>query len=141
MELGADLYDTRSRKTMTSSIAYSTTRIWTQGKMATQDRLRRSRQAVERNQPAPTVLMWGDQALDLVAPKITIGRHSGNDIDVPEEEVSETHCQLVRVGNDYYLEDLNSTNGTFANGGQVKGRFRLSVGDVFTVGTWMFMAR
>ena len=77
----------------------------------------------------------------LNAEKITIGRHSGNDIVLADEDVSEMHCQLVRVGNDYFLEDLKSTNGTFANGGQVRGRFRLSLGDVFTVGSWMFMAR
>jgi hypothetical protein len=141
MDLGSDHYDTRSRKTMASTISYTTTRIWTEGKIATQDRLRRSRIAVERNQPTPKLLLWNNNQLDLVVDKITIGRHSGNDIALPDEDVSESHCQMVRVGDDYYLEDLDSTNGTFANGGQVRGRFRLSVGDVFTVGSWMFMAR
>ncbi|MCI0714467.1 MAG: VWA domain-containing protein [Chloroflexi bacterium] len=141
MELGSERYDSRTRKTMMSTISYSTTRLWAKGKADTHDRLRRSRPALERHQDAPTVIMWGDRSINLVSDKLTIGRHSGNDIVIDEPEVSEVHCQIVRRGDDYYLEDLNSTNGTFANGGQVAGHFRLSVGDVFTVGSQMFMAR
>jgi Ca-activated chloride channel family protein len=141
MELGSARYDSRTRKTMMSTISYSTTRLWAKGKTDTHDRLRRSRPALERHQDTPGVIMWGDQRINLITDKITIGRHSGNDIVVDEPEVSEVHCQIVHDGDNYYLEDLNSTNGTFANGGQVKGRFRLSVGDVFTIGSQMFMAR
>lgn len=141
MELGSQRYDTHTRKTMHSSIAYSTTRIWKEGKMDTVSRMRMGRQALERNNPSPTALMWDDQSIALDKDTITIGRTSSNEIILAEEEISAQHCRISRDGDDFYLEDLQSTNGTFANGGRVVGRFRLSVGDVISVGTTMFMAR
>jgi pSer/pThr/pTyr-binding forkhead associated (FHA) protein len=59
-------------------------------------------------------------------------------IVIEDEEVSAYHCQIVREGDDLFLEDLGSLNGTFANGGQVSDRFRLSIGDVVTVGSVLF---
>jgi pSer/pThr/pTyr-binding forkhead associated (FHA) protein len=70
---------------------------------------------------------------------LRIGRAEDNDIVIPEEGVSKYHCQIVRDGDNLFLVDLNSTNGTFANAGLVEGRFRLSVHDVATVGSWLFM--
>lgn len=141
MEFGSQRYDSRTRKTMTSSISYSTTHLWTKGKFDTQDRLRRSRPAMERFQDTPTALVWDSHMLHLTDERMTIGRHPGNDIVIEDEDVSQVHCQILKIDDDFFLEDLDSSNGTFANGGQVKARFRLSVGDVITIGSKMFMAR
>lgn len=141
MELGSERYDTHTRKTMHSTIAYSTTRIWKEGKMDTVNRMRMGRQALERHGITPTELMWDDQKIPLDKDVIHIGRTSQNEIVLAEDEISAKHCRIVKDDQDYYLEDLQSTNGTFANGGRVVGRFRISVGDVITVGSTMFMAR
>lgn len=141
MELGEERYDTHTRKTMSSTVMYSTTRVWKEGKEGVTQRLRRSRKAVERQLATPVELVWEDKQYKLNKAKIAIGRDSSNDIVLGDSDVSGVHCHIVRVGDDFYLEDLNSTNGTFANGGQVSERFRLSVGDVITVGTTMLMAR
>lgn len=50
---------------------------------------------------------------------LLIGRGRKNDIIIQDNEVSRTHCRLVRVLDDYEIHDLTSTNGTFVNGKEV----------------------
>ncbi len=137
MELGSDRYDTHSRKTASAKISYQTTRMWNVGKVETHNRMKASRGAMERHQAAPRFVHWNHQSMELSADKIRIGRHPDNDIVIAEAEVSKFHCQIVRDGDDIYLEDL-SRNGTYANGGRVHDRFRLSAGDIVTVGGCLF---
>lgn len=40
------------------------------------------------------------------------------DADDPEAKVSRRHARIVRYGNQYLIEDLGSTNGTFVNRGR-----------------------
>lgn len=54
--------------------------------------------------------------IELTGNKLTIGRGRKNDIIIHDNEVSRTHCTLVRVKDDYEIHDLESTNGTFVNG-------------------------
>lgn len=42
------------------------------------------------------------------------------DLYVGDEGISRMHARIFRNGNDYFLEDLNSTNGTFKNGLRLK---------------------
>ncbi|MEW6667971.1 MAG: FHA domain-containing protein [Thermodesulfobacteriota bacterium] len=44
-----------------------------------------------------------------------IGRSPNNDIQIDEGSISRRHVKIVRSGDRYYVEDLNSTNGTFVN--------------------------
>src|SRR5690606_17968539 len=50
---------------------------------------------------------------------LTIGRGRKNEIIIQDNEVSRTHCRLVRVLDDYEIHDLGSTNGTFVNGQKI----------------------
>lgn len=43
-------------------------------------------------------------------------RDEGNDILLHSNVVSRHHAKISKRGNDYYIEDLNSTNGTYVNG-------------------------
>lgn len=52
--------------------------------------------------------------------RISIGRDRSSDIPLNDLSVSRNHACLVRVFDDYYVEDLGSTNGTFLNDRQVK---------------------
>ena len=47
--------------------------------------------------------------------EITIGRNTDNDIQIDSMAVSGHHANLVNAEGYYYIEDLESTNGTFVN--------------------------
>ncbi len=142
MEMGAQRYDAYTRKANTTK-SYSGDRFsGIEETAALHSRLKSSRAALERAGEVPTLLTWKRQQLALDGvDRLSIGRAETNDIVIPEDEVSAEHCRLIRIEGALYLEDLSSTNGTFANGGRVGGRFRLSVGDIMTVGSWLFMFR
>ncbi|MES3024076.1 MAG: FHA domain-containing protein [Pseudomonadota bacterium] len=48
--------------------------------------------------------------------RMTLGRRPENDIQVDNLAVSGAHAVVLTMGNDTFLEDLASTNGTFVNG-------------------------
>lgn len=50
---------------------------------------------------------------------ITIGRNERNDIILKEPSISGNHALFYRLNNEYVLEDLNSTNGTYKNGTKI----------------------
>ena len=51
--------------------------------------------------------------------RITIGRHSENDLRIDDSLISRQHAQIIQQGRAVYLRDLNSTNGSFVNGERV----------------------
>lgn len=67
---------------------------------------------------------------------MTIGREEGNDIVLPFPMVSGTHARIVQSNNQYTIEDLGSTNGTFLNSpdNRIK-KATLSPGDVVYFGS------
>ncbi len=67
--------------------------------------------------------------------RTTLGRKAHNDIQIDNLAVSGEHAVIVTILNDSFLEDLNSTNGTFVNGQQVKKHF-LQNGDVIELGKY-----
>ncbi|MES2546973.1 MAG: FHA domain-containing protein [Pseudomonadota bacterium] len=52
--------------------------------------------------------------------RMTIGRRPSNQIHIDNLAVSGVHAVIVTIGNDSFLEDLNSTNGTMVNGKVIK---------------------
>lgn len=72
---------------------------------------------------------------DLRAEKTVMGRHPECQIVIDVGAVSRQHAAVVREGNDYYLEDMNSRNGTFLNDEptKIESRRKLAVGDVVRV--------
>jgi ABC-type multidrug transport system ATPase subunit len=69
---------------------------------------------------------------------IRIGRDADNDIVLPDFWVSKKHAEIRRVGSEYHLVDLNSSNGLHHNGRRVP-RATLAAGDRFTVGRHEFL--
>jgi pSer/pThr/pTyr-binding forkhead associated (FHA) protein len=65
--------------------------------------------------------------------RYTIGRLPDNDIRIDNPAVSGHHSLIINILNDSFLEDLNSTNGTYVNGKLIK-KHALQDGDVVTVG-------
>jgi pSer/pThr/pTyr-binding forkhead associated (FHA) protein len=65
---------------------------------------------------------------------VSIGRGAKNSIIIHDNEVSREHCRLIRVVDDYELEDLNSSNGTYINGQRVAGNWLLQPGFLVELG-------
>lgn len=70
----------------------------------------------------------------LKKPEITIGRVAGNDIIIPHPQVSRSHARLSWDGQNFILQDLGSTNGTFVNGVRITDPTPLQPGDVINLG-------
>lgn len=59
----------------------------------------------------------------------TLGRWPDNDIVLPDRLVSRHHAHIRRVGTQFLLADLDSTNGTFVNGERIAAEYALQDGD------------
>jgi pSer/pThr/pTyr-binding forkhead associated (FHA) protein len=64
---------------------------------------------------------------------ITMGRQEDNTIVIDNLAVSGYHAKIDKVGGEYILTDLQSTNGTFVNDGKIVSH-KLSHGDNIVVG-------
>lgn len=69
---------------------------------------------------------------------ITIGRKEDNSISLIDQHVSGNHAKLLIKNNLLFIEDLNSTNGTYVNGKRIKGRVKLFGQDEIKIGTTIF---
>jgi pSer/pThr/pTyr-binding forkhead associated (FHA) protein len=67
--------------------------------------------------------------------RTTIGRKPHNDIQIDNLAISGEHSVIVTILNDSFLEDLNSTNGTYVNGQPIKKHF-LQNNDVIELGKY-----
>ena len=67
--------------------------------------------------------------------KTTLGRRPYNDIVIDNLAVSGEHAVLQMVGADVFIEDLNSTNGTYINGKAIKKQL-LAHNDTVEIGKY-----
>ena len=67
--------------------------------------------------------------------KTTLGRRPYNDIVIDNLAVSGEHAVLQMLGNDVFIEDLNSTNGTYINGKAIKKQL-LTHNDTVEIGKY-----
>jgi len=75
------------------------------------------------------------ESFPLEKERLTVGRHPDSDIFLDDVTVSRDHAVLVRRGNDYYLDDCGSLNGTYANRRRIESH-RLSDGDELQIGKY-----
>lgn len=64
---------------------------------------------------------------------MSIGRRTGSEITLDNPAVSGRHASVFTAGEESFIEDLNSTNGTFLNDRRVSKQ-RLTDGDTITIG-------
>lgn len=81
------------------------------------------------------LIFKGDVIRDIPLNKetITIGRKKENDIQIDNLAVSSHHAKIITILNDSFIEDTNSTNGTYVNGALIKKQ-ALKNGDVIHIG-------
>jgi pSer/pThr/pTyr-binding forkhead associated (FHA) protein len=68
------------------------------------------------------VIVDGDKTghvIPLDRRELTLGRAEDSDLIVDDEFASTHHAKLVLINNDWLIQDLNSTNGTFLDGSRV----------------------
>jgi len=86
--------------------------------------------------PGKLILKFGDSILGeypLDKETLTIGRKPNNDITVENLAVSGQHARVITILQDSFLEDLNSTNGSYVNGKLIQ-KHALQHGDVIKIG-------
>lgn len=67
--------------------------------------------------------------------RTTIGRRTYNDVQIDNLAISGEHAAVVVVGTSYFIEDLESTNGTLLNGKPVR-KHVLHHGDIIGLGKY-----
>lgn len=71
---------------------------------------------------------------------LSIGRDPSNDLVLPDAMVSRRHAVIEYRGNQFYLRDCNSSNGSVVNGDRVSER-SLRDGDLLAIGTARLLFR
>jgi serine phosphatase RsbU (regulator of sigma subunit) len=66
--------------------------------------------------------------------RITIGRSARNDLCIPDPFASRVHAEVRHEGDEYYLQDLGSANGTLYNGAIVDSTITLTRGGRIQIG-------
>ncbi|MEM3292486.1 MAG: FHA domain-containing protein [Saccharolobus sp.] len=73
-----------------------------------------------------------------IFPTISIGRSPENVIVIPDPEVSRKHALISLENGELYIEDLNSTNGTYIYDGKVfqpvKGKMKVQTNSIIKLG-------
>jgi pSer/pThr/pTyr-binding forkhead associated (FHA) protein len=67
--------------------------------------------------------------------EITVGRGGGCALVLGDDQYASTvHARVFRRGNDLFVDDLESRNGTFVNGKRISATTKLRRGDQIQVG-------
>ena len=77
-------------------------------------------------------------------PALSLGKKKEEvDVVLEDSSVSRIHARITKEGSEYYLEDLNSTNGTFKNGLRLQPyeRRKLDAGDEIKCGRVVLIFR
>lgn len=70
----------------------------------------------------------------VVTGPVIVGRSPGADIVIAASYVSGRHAQFRLMGQNLFVEDLGSTNGTFVNGNRISAPAALKNNDIVSVG-------
>ena len=79
-----------------------------------------------------------DGAIIPVRSDLTIGRKDQNSIVLSDQHVSGNHAKIIVRNDSLFIEDLNSTNGTYLNKNKISGKMKLSDKDEIKIGTTVF---
>jgi hypothetical protein len=77
------------------------------------------------------------QRLDLIG-GLSIGRSKEADVQIDDRYASSLHARVFSREGRFYVEDMNSTNGTLLNGASLSGEAELIDGDTVQIGDTVF---
>ena len=73
--------------------------------------------------------LTGDDEIKITESPFVIGKDKTCHFTIKNDTyISRKHARIVKRENGYYIEDLNSTNGTFIDGKPAEGKTKLEVG-------------
>jgi pSer/pThr/pTyr-binding forkhead associated (FHA) protein len=90
---------------------------------------------------AKLIIKFNDEVIDHVDLKqgdMKIGRKPGCEIHIDNLAISGEHANIYTVGDDSFIQDLNSTNGTFINNKKI-AKHHLKNGDAVIIGKHTFV--
>ncbi len=77
----------------------------------------------------------GDEVkIPFLRSEITIGRKEGNTIKFEDRNISRRHARLKRIGENIFVEDLDSYNGVKLNGKKISRKENVYIGDIIEIG-------
>jgi pSer/pThr/pTyr-binding forkhead associated (FHA) protein len=79
--------------------------------------------------------------IDLPAEQLTIGRSSESGLVIRDDYTSTHHARLMLWDDQWVIQDLESTNGTFLDGSRVTVPVPVPIGTPITIGTTSFELR
>jgi pSer/pThr/pTyr-binding forkhead associated (FHA) protein len=79
--------------------------------------------------------------IDLPAEQLTIGRSSESGLVIRDDYTSTHHARLMLWDDQWVVQDLDSTNGTFLDGSRVTLPVPVPLGTTVTIGTTSFELR
>jgi pSer/pThr/pTyr-binding forkhead associated (FHA) protein len=85
--------------------------------------------------PGTTYIVFQGNRVPIVH-RLTIGRDPKSSISLDDKLVSREHAVIQKIKDDFYIQDLRSTNGTFVNGSKIPpGDYvRLRLSDTILIG-------
>jgi hypothetical protein len=78
-----------------------------------------------------------DQRFDLIG-GLSVGRSKEADVRIDDRYASSIHARVFSRAERFYVEDMNSTNGTLLNGATLHGEAELIDGDTVQIGDTVF---
>lgn len=70
---------------------------------------------------------------------LSLGRSSENDVVVKDPFVSKRHMKIIKDEEEYFIEDLGSSNGTYVNKQRLVDAAKLINGDIIKIGDLEFL--
>ncbi|WP_409228877.1 FHA domain-containing protein [Gudongella sp. SC589] len=74
-----------------------------------------------------------------VEAELTLGRQKDNTIQIKDPYISKRHFRIIKDEEEFFLEDLGSSNGTYLNGEKIHDVVRIGKGDIIKVGELEFI--
>ncbi len=81
------------------------------------------------------------QLLEVKQGSVVVGRASVADLRIQHPSVSRRHCQIRRVGEQFFVKDLGSQNGTFVNKQRIATETEAKPGDTIALGNALVRLR
>jgi pSer/pThr/pTyr-binding forkhead associated (FHA) protein len=80
-------------------------------------------------------LMFNDSKIKIVS-KISIGRATDNNVVIDSSLASRYHALIQKIKDDFYIKDMDSTNGTMVNGKKIPADkyVKLNPNDTISIG-------